>query len=121
MCVRHLPPLLLSVSGVLVTHVGCVIPCWWRRVDLNHRPTGYEPVALTAELRRRYELRHRGPAPRLRPFLKGAVCFLYTVAILRPHLPVFESGRRLGEELPPQLGSLVPEAGLEPAPRRTGF
>lgn len=52
---------------------------------------------------------------------KGAVCFLYTVAILRPHLPVFESGRRLGEELPPQLGSLVPEAGLEPAPRRTGF
>lgn len=23
---------------------------WWARVDSNHRPTGYEPGALTAEL-----------------------------------------------------------------------
>ena len=28
---------------------------WYRRVELNYRPTGYESVALTAELRRRDE------------------------------------------------------------------
>ena len=23
----------------------------WEQMDLNHRPTGYQPIALTAELR----------------------------------------------------------------------
>jgi cell division protein FtsB len=32
--------------------VGQIIP-WWARLDLNQRPSGYEPPALTAELRAR--------------------------------------------------------------------
>src|ERR1019366_3565083 len=31
-------------------------PFWYLRMDLNHRHTGYEPTALTAELRRRTRL-----------------------------------------------------------------
>ena len=27
------------------------LPVWWALLDLNQRPTGYEPAALTAELR----------------------------------------------------------------------
>ncbi len=28
---------------------------WWGRLDLNQRPIGYEPTALTTELRPRIE------------------------------------------------------------------
>ena len=30
--------------------------CWWARLDLNQGPIGYEPTALTAELRARVEI-----------------------------------------------------------------
>ena len=31
---------------------------WWGRLDLNQRPTGYEPAALTTELRPQIYLSH---------------------------------------------------------------
>ena len=37
---------------------GCFVrikQSWWGRLGLNQRPTGYEPAALTAELRPRLD------------------------------------------------------------------
>ena len=57
---------LVKSPGVLMVHVGFEkesirigylsswkIQSWWARQDSNLRPTGYEPAALTSELRAR--------------------------------------------------------------------
>ena len=37
-------------SGKQLSRISLI---WWGRLGLNQRPTGYEPAALTAELRPR--------------------------------------------------------------------
>ncbi len=38
---------------------------WWGWLELNQRPTGYEPAALTAELHPRVAVRYKNVTERL--------------------------------------------------------